>query len=118
MPASSVHGKWQPGWDALMLCAACLYARMAADGRSCSASELAVQVWLPLALVTLILRWRCFLVVSCSVPVIVVRRATWYGGRAPDVSAAVCTAALDSPDASEELAATTDSEPMDSGSAV
>jgi hypothetical protein len=71
-----------------------------------------------LALVTSILRCRSFFVRSCSVPVIVVRRATWYGGRAAcsvTWSAADDRAALES---SAELASTTPSEPSERGRAV
>src|SRR3954451_13936088 len=52
---------------------------MAAEGRSCSASALAVQVWRPLALVTEILRGRSAAVRRARRLTIVVRGATCCG---------------------------------------
>ncbi len=49
---------------------------MAADGRSCSARELAVHTWLPLLLLTSMRRLRSAGVDRARVPAIVVRSAT------------------------------------------
>src|ERR1700710_2017971 len=110
---------------------------MAAEGRSCSARALAVQVWLPLALDTLILRCRSFFVASFREPAIVVRGATTYGptlgavgltravtGTAVDPwkktarGAAVRCEAGETGAASADRARITDNEPNDTGRAV